>query len=397
MAETPRKRLAPPTPPASNDDRNTPPRFSTRQVRGALRSFSLGSSGGFSGLTPAHLVDATAFSGSPALGAIGRAVDLLSAGLVPLSARPFIFGARLVALEKTDAKNAFNSVSRQTFLDEVARVVPHILPHAVAAYGSESALFFGGHLVHSRAGVQQGDPLGPLFFSLALLAARREAVANASAGLPQRLGFEAAYLDDASFGGTARDTREYFDRLVVALAARGLEVNFRKTAAVLHPAASAETRAMFSDLGAQHSSEEFCLLGAPCGTSVAAAKVYVETRVARATRRCSLIGRIPDPQVAFALLRFCGAQPCANYFARAVGHIAADAFASLDAAAAAAFEEAVFHLPARALETARLPPRLGGLGLRSVAAVAPLAFAASSVSASALLREISRGLLACHK
>ena len=34
-------------------------------------------------------------------------------------------------------------------------------------YASESKLYFGTHVLDSASGVQQGDPLGPLLFSLA--------------------------------------------------------------------------------------------------------------------------------------------------------------------------------------------------------------------------------------
>eukprot|EP00760_Papus_ankaliazontas_P001559 PhM_4_TR10507/c4_g1_i2/m.106152 len=64
-----------------------------------------------------------------------------------------------------------------------------------ATYCATTSLFFGDGVISSRAGVQQGDPLSPLFFSLALAtrwqALREDATVK---GLQLKLG--AWYLDD---------------------------------------------------------------------------------------------------------------------------------------------------------------------------------------------------------
>ena len=72
------------------------------------------------------------------------------------------------AVVKVDMRNAFNLVSRQALLDECAIHFPELLPWASWCYGSHPLLWHPlGHL-SSQSGVQQGDPLGPLFFSLVL-------------------------------------------------------------------------------------------------------------------------------------------------------------------------------------------------------------------------------------
>jgi Reverse transcriptase (RNA-dependent DNA polymerase) len=75
-----------------------------------------------------------------------------------------------------DGANAFNSISRSAVLREVAETLPELYAYVVQLYGAdaEPALMFGleGEAVParvgSRQGVQQGDPLGPLLFALAL-------------------------------------------------------------------------------------------------------------------------------------------------------------------------------------------------------------------------------------
>eukprot|EP00731_Ephydatia_muelleri_P002494 Em0001g2494a len=69
---------------------------------------------------------------------------------------------------KVDMRNAFNLISRQALLSECSTFFPELLPWARWCYGSHPYLWHPlGHLT-SEAGVQQGDPLGPLFFALVL-------------------------------------------------------------------------------------------------------------------------------------------------------------------------------------------------------------------------------------
>ena len=71
-------------------------------------------------------------------------------------------------LVKLDFSNAFNSVRRDAVLEAVAQHVPELHAFAVSSYGAPSILQFGSHQISSEEGIQQGDPLGPLLFSLAL-------------------------------------------------------------------------------------------------------------------------------------------------------------------------------------------------------------------------------------
>ena len=71
-------------------------------------------------------------------------------------------------LFKVDMKNAFNLVSRQSILEECTTFYPELLPWVSYCYGSHPLLWHPLGKITSECGVQQGDPQGPLLFSLAL-------------------------------------------------------------------------------------------------------------------------------------------------------------------------------------------------------------------------------------
>ena len=73
-------------------------------------------------------------------------------------------------------------------------------------------------IIASQEGVQQGDPLGPLLFSLAIQ------------GLASSLSsdFNAWYLDDGTLGGDPGVVLDDFRKIIAAKDELGLEINDRK-------------------------------------------------------------------------------------------------------------------------------------------------------------------------
>src|SRR6218665_38696 len=71
-------------------------------------------------------------------------------------------------LVKLDFANAFNTLRRDVMLKSVLDIIPELYPFVLQAYSTPSVLKFGDMLLSSQMGPQQGDPLGPLLFSLPL-------------------------------------------------------------------------------------------------------------------------------------------------------------------------------------------------------------------------------------
>ena len=72
------------------------------------------------------------------------------------------------ALCKIDFKNALNETNRSMALAGAAKRCPSILPSTEACYAQHTNLVCGTEILQSRTGVHQGDPMGPLLFSLAI-------------------------------------------------------------------------------------------------------------------------------------------------------------------------------------------------------------------------------------
>ena len=122
---------------------------------------------------------------------------------------------------KVDIKNAYNSIRRDAALEQVRIQCPEAYSWSRWCLTGSNWLFLGKHVVECKTGVQQGDPLAPLLFSLGLHQAV-EALADVP-GLCQLW-----YLDDGALSGPAPVVSAAFSKLQVALAKLGLHLNLAK-------------------------------------------------------------------------------------------------------------------------------------------------------------------------
>ena len=274
-----------------------------------------------------------------------------------------------------DFANAFNSISRQSLLDAVAAKAGHLLPYAVAAYGAHSALTFGAASITSSTGVQQGDPLGPLFFALTLDAA----VENCAAQIAQLEHAPLMYLDDVSVIGQSDAVLGFAAAFTQHAADIGLQVNASKTILAGDPDLSGfaqpppYTRAGWDDV---------VLLGVPCG-SADAARRFVNGRIDAWLAKLRLIAAVgaEDPHVGMTMLRYSGT-PSLMHLLRGVGSLG-DVWRRADEGLADTLRD-ILALPALSAlprDQASAPLRLGGLHITRPSAVASSAHACSIASA----------------
>ncbi len=123
-----------------------------------------------------------------------------------------------------DFRNAFNSVNREKMFEEVRARIPSLSAWLECCYGAQPLLHFDNHTILSCSGVQQGDPLGPLGFALALHPIV-EKIKRDVPGLP----INAWYLDDGTLCGSANDLSAALAIIEEDGPARGLYLNREKS------------------------------------------------------------------------------------------------------------------------------------------------------------------------
>ena len=101
-------------------------------------------------------------------------------------------------------------------LDIALRELPQYYRFLWQSYRHASHLNCQGETLSSECGVQQGDPLGPMLYSLVTLDMVKQ--------LKSRL--KAAYLDDITLAGTLEDVIADITHVVQRGTELGLELNF---------------------------------------------------------------------------------------------------------------------------------------------------------------------------
>lgn len=289
----------------------------------------------------------------------------------------------------TDARNAFNSCHRSSVLSAVYDQ-PSLSPTWRMfdwSYNSPSPLLvMSGERVasvlQSSEGMRQGDPLAPLGYSANVHPLYTESVA----GLPDVE--SVAILDDWSVIGAASSVFTAVRRYEPAAAAAGIVLERSKTI-VLWPHAHDppdDVVAECNNLGLPLVRGSAKVLGTMVGCDDTKAAEWANDVVRAHARLFADLSRHDMPcQIAALVLRLC-ALPRVNFLSRTMPPATtAAALAEFDTMVSAT-ARSKFGIPATATNEVstltHLPIRLAGLGLRSQAATAPLAYLASLAQAA---------------
>ena len=122
-------------------------------------------------------------------------------------------------LLKLDFRNAFNEIRRDVILKQTKELLPNYYNYIHQCYSKDSTLFFGQENILSRCGVQQGDPLGPLLFSIAIQPIINQISCE----------FNVWYLDDGNIGGDPESVFKNLEMIIKKSNEVGLQLNFTKT------------------------------------------------------------------------------------------------------------------------------------------------------------------------
>ena len=279
-----------------------------------------------------------------------------------------------IGIIKIDFQNAFNCISRKRISDELQKqdVGLHKLFHW--AYNQSTLICNDASeaVCLSRTGVKQGDPLGPMYFSLGLK--------NILDPFEEEMGCHmVSYLDDVLLIGKLEDVWSDFERLVSLTRARGLLVNKQKCLLYCRPGRLRDG----ARIDIPMSFDGMSYLGVPIGN-----KQYLDASLDEmlVKFKTPIINELPkySADVAYPLLQYCFA-PKLNYIFRNMSPEDASPFSKevdkvLDSQVLILANAGYLELPYRSALVRSLPVRMGGLGISNAQATQLCAFHGSFIT-----------------
>ena len=283
---------------------------------------------------------------------------------------------------KLDFRNAFNTVRRDKMLQAVLEKVPSVFPLAHCAYSTHSYLYYGhkGVIIMSAEGVQQGDPLGPMLFCLAI----HDLVSSISSE------FVVFYLDDGTLGGPADCVLSDLVTIEERAKELGLKFNQTKSEVICKDDATRDSTLTSYPLIKVTDPSEAILLGSPIGS-----KSSIDESISSKIAALKVLGEritLLLAHDALCLLRSAFTLPKLLFLLRAAPCYQSQKVADFDKLQRALLESLCnISLDDHSWLQASLPINSGGLGIRSAVLLAPSAFLASAAGCESLSLAILPG------
>jgi hypothetical protein len=275
---------------------------------------------------------------------------------------------------KIDFTNAFNRIGRASFLKLLhgSEEFGGLYQWVQACYGASSSLLFGDHEIASLAGVQQGDPLGPLLFSLVL----QQLVLKVKAAVPD-LVLDVWFLDDGTLIGKTDDVLRAEHIIRVEGQALGMDINHGKCE-LWWPTHNPRLNLFPADI-TRVATAGVPLLGCALGSAEFVA-AHLDARIQKAEEALNLLARFGDGQVELLLLRSCLGLPKIIYSLRTTPphKIGAPLARFMELLISSLSRIVGMPLSRAALAQALLPIKWGGLGILDPTPTAYAAFLSSS-------------------
>ena len=260
-------------------------------------------------------------------------------------------------------------------MDQCATFFPELLPWVLWCYGSHTSLWHPMGQISSQSGAQQGDPLGPMLFTLVL----HKLVTSIDADDDcLQLLLEAWYLDDGVLAGE-RSAVIHALHLIEDLGPHlGLYIIFSKCELF-----SRSGNSLFPPVVKSSLLPNLDILGAPIGDFVHCSRFIAEKcAMPKILLKAIVDVSTVDLHVAFSLLRMCGGYCKLVHLARATppSHCA-DYLKLFDEEVRLCFISCIaVDVPDPNWQQAQLSQSFGGLGFRSLALHCSAAFIASLAS-----------------
>jgi hypothetical protein len=284
-------------------------------------------------------------------------------------------------LLKIDFKNAFNMVSRDHFMKKAHEMFPYMSAWTEWCYGKPTVLLYDHeHVIWSESGVQQGDPLGPLYFCCGL---------NPLVNDIQALGptYNKWYMDDGGIIGDVEFLKKVWKLLKERGPALGLILNPSKCEWSWLDPECKEPCPIEGVAFVPHS--EIQMLGVPLGCDEFVSGFVEKKLLGRLQKTVDSLVDFEDSQAASYLLRVSYSIVRAVHFMRTTPlEKWRDQAVQFDRMIRRAIENILgFPMSDFTFAQACLTPKLGGLGLRRVVEHADLAYQASWHESQSTARE----------